>query len=143
MRGISSTISSHAPILASSIFCSTAETPRDDPRRELIETTCHTRSSSFRDAEHPRLGNHHDDRDADGGDCLFCRPQTRIRIDAVAGRTRVRGVGGEPGKWSRRGAAFRWIYLPVPLYRRLPPDPGNFLPHLSPRSLPAAGRLYP
>ena len=55
---------------------------------------------------------------------------TRGRIDAVAGWTRVRSVGREPGEWSRCGVAFRWIYLPVALYRRLPTDPGLLPPPL-------------
>ena len=42
----------------------------------------------------------------------------------MAGRTRVRRVGNEPRGWSRCGTAFRWIFLPVALYRRLPADPG-------------------
>src|ERR1019366_3795301 len=45
----------------------------------------------------------------------------------VAGWARVRRVGGEPCGRSRCGAAFRWIYLPVALYRWLPADPGILL----------------
>ena len=78
------------------------------------------------------MGNPRGDRAARYGDGQIRGLATRTRIDAVAGRTRVRRVGGEPRGWSRCGAAFRWIYLPVALYRRLPADPGIFLPRTWP-----------
>src|SRR5258708_28276598 len=48
----------------------------------------------------------------------------------MAGWTRVRLCGPEPREWSGWGAAFRWIYLSVALYRRLPTGTGPLPPAL-------------
>ena len=121
---------------AASTLSAFAEARRDDPV-EVIETIRRvrlpdTRSLRLVDPRRSLVSDLHSDR--------IRRPPTRSRIDAVAGRTRVRRVGSEPGEWSRCGAAFRWIYLPVALYRGLPADPG-LLPALLRRRLSAPQRL--
>src|ERR1019366_10199118 len=124
---MSSTTMSHAPMRAAPALSALAETRRDEPR-EVIETACRIRFAHSLDGELARLGDHRGDFGAADTDAQVRRISARIRLDAVAGWTRVRRVGGKPGKWSRCGAAFRWIYLPVALYRRLPADPGISLP---------------
>src|ERR1035437_2861251 len=126
---MSSTTMSHAPMRAAPALSAPAETRRDEPR-EVIETACRIRFAHLPDGELARLGDHRGDLGAADTDAQVRRISARIRLDAVAGWTRVRRVGGKPGKWSRCGAAFRWIYLPVALYRRLPADPGILPSHL-------------
>src|SRR5580658_4861551 len=120
IRGAASTTMSHAPMRAASAASALAETRRDDPV-EVIEDLRRVRLPDTRplrlvDPRRSLVSDLHSDR--------IRGPPTRSRIDALAGRTRVRRVGSEPGEWSRCGAAFRWIYLPVALYRGLPADPG-------------------
>src|ERR1017187_452590 len=124
---MSSAMTSHAPMRAAPSLSAAAETRRDEPR-EVIETSCGDPIGCSAYTGHPRMGNPRCNHFARDYDDEIWRLATRSRIDAVAGWTRVRRVGGEPGKWSRCGAAFRWIYLPVALYRRLPADPGISLP---------------
>src|SRR5271155_556872 len=119
MRGMSRTTMSHAAMRALSAVSALTETRRDEPR-EVTEAAPHH-------CARIRAANSRCDSDLGHLAALECdgqvgRPAARVRTDAVAGWTRVRRVGGESRKWSRRGAAFRWIYLPVALYRRLPTD---------------------
>src|SRR5208282_4650696 len=124
---MSSATTSHAPMRAASALSGFAETCRDEPR-EVIETACHGSVGRSNDAQHPRMGNPRCDHTARNNDGEIYRLATRIRIDAVPGWARVRRICGKPGKWSRSSSAFRWIYLPVALYLRLPADPGILLP---------------
>src|SRR5271157_6007538 len=128
---MSSTTMSHAPMRAALALSVLAEIRRDEPR-EVIETACHGPVGGAAYARYPRLGNPRCNSAARDYDDQIRGLATRTRIDAVAGRTRVRRVGGEPCGWSRCGAAFRWIFLPVALYRRLPADPGILLPRTRP-----------
>src|SRR5271170_1236042 len=119
MRGMSRTTMSQAAMRALSAVSALTETRRDEPR-EVTEAAPHH-------CARIRAANSRCDSDLGHLAALECdgqvgRPAARVRTDAVAGWTRVRRVGGESRKWSRRGAAFRWIYLPVALYRRLPTD---------------------
>src|SRR5271156_505020 len=129
MRGAASTTMSHAPMRAASTPSALAEARRDDPV-EVIETLRRVRLSAARPL---RLVDRRRTLDSDLCSGHIRGPPTRSRIDAVAGRTRVRRVGSEPGERSRCGAAFRWIYLPVALYRGLPADPGLLPSLLRPR----------
>src|ERR1700734_639986 len=136
MRGAASTTMSHAPMRAASTLAPLAEVRCDDPV-EVIETLRRVHLPAGRPL---RLVDRRGTFDSDLRTGHIRGPPTRSRIDAVAGRTRIRRVGSEPGEWSRCGAAFRWIYLPVALYRGLPADPG-LLPALSGRRLSAPQRL--
>src|SRR5579863_6348301 len=117
-RGMSRMTMSHAAMRAASAL---SETRCDEPR-DVIETARHPG---------PRFGAACARWSSDLGhlavverDGQIGRPAARTGADAVARWTRVRRVGGEPDKGSRCGTAFRWIYLSVALYRRLPADPG-------------------
>src|SRR5208283_4148985 len=122
MRGAASTTMSHAPMRAASTLSALAEARRDEPV-EVIKTV---RRVGLPAARPLRLGDRRCTLDSDLRGGRVRRAPTRGRIDAMAGRTRVRRVGTESGEWSRCGAAFRWIYLPVALHRGLPTDPGLF-----------------
>src|SRR5208282_3559143 len=113
------TTTSHAPMRVAPALSALAELRCDEPR-EVIETARGDPIGRSAYTGHPRMGNPRCDHAARDYDGEICRLAPRTRVDAVAGRTRVRRVCGEPGKWSRCDAAFRWIYLPVALYRRLP-----------------------
>src|SRR5208337_2306760 len=126
-RGMSRTTMSHKPMRAASALSALAETRRDELVGEVIEG-CRRRAALVRDVELARLVDRGADLPVADPDHQFHQRAPRSRIDAVAGRTRVRGGGCEPGEGARGCAAFRWIYLPVALHRRLPVDIGVLLP---------------
>src|SRR5579862_9434979 len=126
MRGMSSTTMSHTPMRAAPALSASAERRSDEPR-EVIETAPHGPVGRSLYSRHPRVGNPRGDPAARVHDDQICRLAARARTDAVARRTRIRRVGGEPRARSRSCTAFRWIYLPVTLYRWLSADPGILL----------------
>src|SRR5580704_9496614 len=136
MRGAASTTMSHAPMRAASTLAPLAEVRCDDPV-EVIETLRRVHLPAGRPL---RLVDRRGTFDSDLRTGHIRGPPTRSRIDAVAGRTRVRRVWTEPGEWSRCGTAFRWIYLPVALYRGLPAD-ARLLPSLLRRRFSGPQRL--
>src|SRR5258708_7178915 len=130
MRGMSSTTMSNAPMRAASALLASAET-RVDESREVIEAGgCIPARQSLGGGQNravDRTGVLH----AGDMDRQICRIATRIGADAMAGRTRICRGGRKPGEGLGRGVAFRWIYLPVAVHRRLPADPGVLPPWLS------------
>src|ERR1700722_13494923 len=112
MRGMSRATMSHAEMRT--------ETGCDESR-EFIEGARHSEEARF------LASRRWSDLDGALAADVFHHPvrgqSKSIRTDAMAGRAGVRGGGSEPCEGARRGVAFRWIYLPVAVHRRLPAVP--------------------
>src|ERR1700722_4855224 len=96
-----------------------AEVCCDEPREVIAGAGC-IRARQWLDGGQTRAVDHAGVLHAGDMDRQICRLATWIGADAMAGRTRVRRGGRKPGEGLGPGVAFRWIYLPVAVHRRLP-----------------------